>query len=390
MILQPPPPPVATPVAEAAHHIAAPSSRARHIQCPQSISLEAQFPEDGETEEQREGTAAHWAVSEMLSGRLVDTGQIAPNGYVLTHEMVLGADLMYDDVVKQLAPFGLKPHQGQIEQRVRIERVFPGLFGSPDFYILIARPNARPLLMLWDYKFGHRFVEVFENAQMVDYVAGITDGIHDTMPGVDIVVTIVQPRSYSSEGPVRRWKTELVKLRALINVSSNAVHEGMQPNARAKVGEECRDCRARHACPTLQRAGFAGMDEAKRVTPEVMTPANAALELRLLQRSIALMKARASGLEQQIENDLRSGKPVPGWMLEPGEAREKWKVPAAQVIETGKLLRLDLAKPQEAITPRQARDKGFDPAIAALLAERGPAGMRLVEDDGTRARKIFG
>lgn len=375
---------------EPAHHIAAPSSRARHIQCPQSITLEAQFPETEETEEQREGTAAHWAVSEMLSGRLVDVGQIAPNGYVLTHEMMLGADLMYDDACKALAPYGLKPHQGQIEQRVRIDTVYPGLFGSPDYYIVISRPGMRPLLMLWDYKFGHRYVEVFENAQMVDYIAGIVGGASHTHPGMDIVVTIVQPRSYSSEGPVRRWKTELVKLRALINISSTAVHEGLGAEPRARVGEECRDCRARHACPSLQRVGFAGMDEAKRVTPEVMTPANASLELRLLQRSIALLKARASGLEQQIESDIRSGKPVPGWMLKPGEAREKWKVPAAQVIATGSLMRLDLAKPQEAITPRQARDKGFDPAIVALLAERGPAGMTLVEDDGTAARKVFG
>ena len=377
-------------IAAPAHHIAAPSSRARHIQCTQSITLEAQFPELEETEEQREGTAAHWAVSEMLSGRLVDVGQIAPNGYVLTHEMMLGADLMYDDVCKALTPYGLKPHQGQIEQRVRIDRVFPGLFGSPDFYIVVALPGQRPMLMLWDYKFGHRFVEVFENAQMVDYIAGICGDAHDTHPGVDIVVTIVQPRSYSSEGPVRRWKTDLSKLRALVNISSNAVHEGLGPNPRARVGDECRDCRARFACPQLQRSGFAGMDEAKRVTPEVMTPANASLELRLLQHSITLLKARASGLEQQIDKDIRSGKPVPGWMLVPGEAREKWKVPASQVITTGKLMRLDLAKPQEAITPRQARDKGFDPAIVALLAERGPAGMTLVEDDGTAARKVFG
>lgn len=375
---------------EPAHHIAAPSSRARHIQCTQSITLEHQFPELEETEEQREGTAAHWAVSEMLSGRLVDAGQIAPNGYVLTHEMMLGADMMYDDVVKALAPYGLKPQQGQIEQRVRIERVFPGLFGSPDYYIVVARPGNRPILLLWDYKFGHRYVEVFENPQMVDYVAGVCGDAHDTMPGMDIVITIVQPRSYSSAGPVRRWTTELVKLRALANISSHAVHEGLGQNPRAKVGPECRDCRARHACPTLQRSGFAGMDEAKRVTPEVMTPANASLELRLLQRSIVLMKARASGLEQQIDRDIRSGKPVPGWMLVPGEAREKWKVPAAQVIATGKLMRLELAKPQDAITPRQAREKGLDPDIVACMAERGPAGMTLVEDDGTAARKVFG
>lgn len=372
------------------HALLAPSSAARRIQCPQSTTLEALFPEDVEGEEAREGVAAHWAVSEQLSGRLVDVGQIAPNGVVLTEEMMAGADIMLNDVEAALAPYGLRPLQGQIEARVFIPRIHPTSFGTPDYYILIQRPGMPLLLLLWDYKFGHRMVQAFENAQLVDYIAGICEGIHDMSPGVDIVATIVQPRSYSPEGHVRRWKTNLLGLRALINISSSAGHEALGPTPRAKVGPECRDCRARHACPQLQEVGFRAMDEARHVLPLDMTPAAMGLELRHLDRAIALMNARRSGLAEQLERQARQGKPTPGWRLQAGSAREHWTVPAAQVITTGKLMQVDLAKPTEAVTPNQAREKGLDPAIVAALSKRGAAAMALVEDDGSLARRVFG
>lgn len=370
------------------HSILAPSSAARRVQCPQSTTLEALYPEDEDSEEAREGEAAHWAASEMLAGRLVDPGVVAPNGVVLTDEMCDGADLYYNDVVKTLAPFGLKPEQGQIEQRVAIPRVHPQSWGTPDYRILL---QGRPMkLFIWDYKFGHRFVEVFQNLQCVEYVAGCTEGIHDIDPGVEVVVTIVQPRAFHREGPVRRWKTTLVELRALINICSTAAHEALGPEPRTRLGPECRDCRARHACPTLQEQGYRDMDFARHVTPLDMPAPAAGLELRYVKRAIERLKARESGLEQQLMSAARRGQRTPGWAMQPGESRERWKVPAAQVLEIGKLLHLDLAKPTEAVTPNQARDKGLDPAIVQQLAERPPAAMKLVEDDGSLARKAFG
>lgn len=372
------------------HSPIAPSSAARRIQCPQSSTLEARFPESVESVEAREGVAAHWAVSEQLEGRLIDVGQVAPNGVVLTDEMMRGADMMFDSVAKALAPFRLSPRDCQIEARVNIPRVHAMQFGSPDCYVLIVRPGQPNLLHLWDYKFGHRQVEVFENAQLVDYIAGACEGINDMVPGVEIVATIVQPRSFSSAGPVRTWRTHLVDLRALINVSNNAAHEALGPQPRAHVGPECRDCKARHACTLLQARGFAGMDEAKRITPFVMDAPSAGLELRMLDEAITLLNARRSGLAVQVESMARNGQAVPGWAMRQGEAREGWVVPAAQVIAVGDMLGLKLAKPTEAITPNQARAAGLDPDILKQYAKRGPAGLTLVADDGSLARRVFG
>ena len=363
-----------------------PSGAAIRVQCPASVKLQALFPEDEDSEDAKAGVAAHWALAEQLEGRLVDVGQIAPNGVILTEEMVKGADMMFDDVTRVLARYGLTPRQGRIEQRVAIPRIHPLHFGTPDFYILIARPGQPHLLLLWDFKFGHRFVNVYDNLQLVEYTAGITDGLTN----VDIVATIVQPRSYSPEGPVRRWETSLAKIQAHISLCATAAGEAMGDSPRARVGPECRDCRARHACPQLQRAGFAAMDEAGRVTPTDMTPEQIGLEARLLARSAKLMEARLSGLQAQLETLAKAGKPTPGWVAKPVQGRERWVVPAEVVIATGRMLHLDLAKPAEAITPAQAREKGLDPNIAAGLAQRGSTGVTLVEDDGSLARRVFG
>ena len=366
------------------HAPTAPSAAARRNQCSQSTTLEAIFPEE-DTPESREGTAAHWAVSEQLSGRAVDVGLIAPNGVPLTDEMIDAADVMVNDVTDTLALYGREVRYGHVEQRVGMPRIHPTQFGSPDYYNIVGPCGVRPVLLLWDFKYGHRHVDAFENDQMVDYLAGILEGFTDA----EIIVRIVQPRSYSPSGPISEWRTTLAAIQHLIERSSAAAHEALGPNPRARTGPECRDCRARHACPALQARGFAGMDEAKRVTPLVMEPAGACLELALLDESIELMKARRSGLALQVEAWARKGQPTPGWRLESGTARELWKVPAATVIAIGNAMRLDLAKPVEPITPTQARAAGLDPNIVAELAKRGPAGMSLVVDDGSKARPIF-
>lgn len=132
------------------------------------------------------------------------------------------------------------------------------------------------------------------------------------------------------------------------------------------------------------------MDEAKRVTPLVMEPAGACLELSLLDEALELLKARRSGLAAQVESLARKGAPTPGWQMVKGSSREHWKAPAATVIAIGEAMRVKLAKPAEAITPTQARAAGLDPAIVAELSERGAAGVSLAPDDGSKARRIFG
>ena len=371
------------------HSIIPPSSAARRIQCPASTLLEAQYPETEATPEAAEGEASHWAAAEMLSGRLVDVGQIAPNGVVLTQEMVEGADLYYDDVVKTLKPHGLAPHQGKVEQQIAIPRVHPQSFGTPDFAIW---PRFGSLLV-YDYKFGHRYVEVYENPQLIEYVAGLlhdmtTQGYDDR--NIDVTVKIVQPRAYHRDGPVRTWKFKASDIRPHINIASTAAHEALGPAPRQRVGPECRDCRARHACVTLQRAAMRELDEAGREQPLELPPAALGLELAMLREGVKRLEARASGLEEQALAQIKRGVMIPGWSLEQSAGRKRWVKPAGEVIALGQLFGLDLAKPAEAVTPVQAVAKGLLPELLTTLADAPKGAAVLTRDDGSKARHVFG
>lgn len=372
------------------HFPGGPSGAARRIQCPASVLLEQQFPESEDDQAAREGVAFHWACAEMLAGRLVDVGQIAPNGVVLDQDMCDGADLVYDDISNTLKRYGLVPEQGVSEQAVRIDRVYPGMFGTPDFYIVLQMPNGRRLLLVWDFKYGHRWVEAFENPQMVDYVAGITQGVNDLTEPVDVVVTIIQPRSFHNDGPVRRWHTTLLDMRALVNISSTAAHEAFGANPRARVGDECRDCKARHSCSVFTRDTYAALHEAKRTTPLEMRPDHMAQERKIVLDAIKVLEARASGLDAALTAAIKAGKPVQGLRLEHGYGREQWSQGAPAVIAMAQMMGLNVAKPPAAVTPKQARDLGMDPDLVAALSYRPRASATLVEDEGVKWRKVFG
>lgn len=373
------------------HSVIPPSSAARRRQCPGSTTAEAKYPETEESPESKEGTAAHWGASEMLSGRVIAPGLIAPNGVYLTDEMIEGAELYHGDVVATLAPYGLRPEQGFIESRAANPRIHPLSWGTPDYRIWTRDPDTLLHLHLWDYKFGYRRIDVFENEQLVEYVAGALDEARitdDTQ--VRVTVKIVQPRAFHPEGPIRAWKFKAAAIRAHINVQSNAAHEALGPSPTFRTGPECRDCQARHACDALQRAALIACDTANKTQPFDLPLPAMALEYRSLKASAARLSARISGLEEQLLAHGRRGAQMPGLKIEHGAGRERWSIPDSQVIAIGAALGVDVAKPAEALTPKQAIAKGLNPAVLPGLVNTPRGEAKLVEDDGTIARRIFG
>jgi hypothetical protein len=87
---------------------------------------------------------------------------------------------------------------------------------------------------------------------------------------------------------------------------------------------------------------------------------------------------------------LKAGHQVPHWAVEHGNGRTVWAKPVAEVLALGAAFGLDLAKPPEAITPKQAIDKGLDPSMAAAYSNTPRGEAKLVVDDGSKARRIFG
>ena len=375
------------PLAPSSAHIWAPEGG-----CRGSVSMQGKYPSPEDSPEAREGTAAHHYVTELLQGRDVPLGAVAPNGHPIDAEMVDAAQgILVDvrDTMKAAHEVDLR-----VERRVSMaHHVHEACFGTPDV-VLIDRPQRA--LHVWDYKYGHRFVDACRNWQLMLYAVGVLEGegcyanvAYDdprAFRGWRISVTIAQPRNYHAVGPMREWYLSGEHLADQLPQLRKAAHEAMTPGATLQTGEHCRDCSARHACPALQRAGAIAMDVSLQAQP-VDLPAHAVgLELRQIEEAEARLKARRTGLEEQALGLIRGGTLVPFYTAQHASGRERWKTPAAEVFALGDMFGVNLRKAPEAITPAQARKAGVDETVVAAYAETPKGALRLerVNDDAAK------
>lgn len=373
-----------------------PSSAARRVACAGSRALEAKYPEDQESPHAREGTAAHWLASEYLKNYYCANAAPypvnAPNGEHITEEMHEGAEL-YASTIHGL----LKEHptvleyELHIEERVEITNIHPECWGTPDCWFYDKQAGQ---LHVFDYKYGHGYVEVFENWQLIEYVAGIMErlginGLTDQYLRVDM--HIIQPRHHHRTGPVRTWSVKAVDLRALFNILHNAEGEAEKDNAMCRPSPECSFCLGRHACEALQRSALSVVDVTQLNTPWQLPVHSLGRELRFLKRAADLLESRISGLEEQATAHLRKGERVPFFKLEQSNGRERWKKPVEEVFAMGDLMGVDLRKPAQAITPQQALKAGIPDTLMPTYSERPAGSLKLVMDENNDiARKIFG
>lgn len=378
------------PLAPSSAHIWAPE-----LGCRGSVAMQAAYPQPDDSEEAREGTAAHWYVTELLSGRDVQPGAVAPNGHPINAEMVdCAQDILID--VRDTLRAAVQPEM-RVEQRVAMPSVHADNWGTPDVVII---DHAQKALHVWDYKYGHRFVDAVHNWQLIDYAIGVFDGmgLDSSVPYTDprswhgwrISLTIAQPRNYHPVGPMREWYLSSDTLRdRYLPQLRKAAYEATAPGAGFQTGEHCRDCSGRHACPALQRAGALAMDVAL-TSPPVDLPVHAVgLELRQIDDAIKRLEARRTGLEAHALGIIRSGTPVPFFSAQHATGREAWTVPAAEVFALGDLFGVDLRKAPAPITPGQARKAGVDGGVIQAYAKKPMGALKLVRVDDDAAKLAF-
>jgi len=357
---------------------------ARTVQCPGSVVMQQRYPEP-EGPEAKEGTAAHWVFAEQVKRwpeSDVAVGEIAPNGVVVDQEMLDSAAMMTEHVVNTMP-------EPQVEQRISIASIHPACWGTPDARALRWTERQR-FVYVSDFKNGHGFQDVFEHWQLMTYSRGCLDEYQidgQAEQSTTFVLSIVQPRNYHRDGPIRTWTVPAVELRGYWNRMTAACDEALGPNPSTRAGPECKHCTARHACPTLQAAALDAVDTAGTAVALDLPTDAAAHEKRRLDWAIDQLKARSSGLEQQLLDAMKRGQHVPHFHVEHGAGREVWNKPAAEVLTLGQLYGVNLGKPVEPITPTQARKLGVS---VAGWTTRGTGEAKLVPDSPYQAIKIFG
>ena len=373
------------------HSRLAPSSAARRVACPGSRALEEKYPETVESPYAREGHAAHWVAAEMLRGNPTD--ESFPLGMEVTDEMIEGAE-MYTDYIRKIIKDMSKEKDIRfvhddlyIERRIDIKRIHPDCWGTPDAWFCLSDE-----LHIFDYKYGHGYIEVFENWQLIEYAAGILDllnvnGIDDRR--LNVTLHIVQPRNFHRLGPIRSWRMKASDLRPYFNILETAEAEAMQDTAVCRPNPECNYCLGRHACEALQRSTLSVIDVAELNTPFDLSPASLGNELRYLRRAAELLDARITGLEEQATSTIKRGQRVPFFKLESNPGSKRWKVPNEEIKALGELLGHDLTKPVQVITPTQAIKAGVPEELVKQYVEVKSGALKLELDNGDNARKIF-
>lgn len=404
------------------HAPIAPSALALTVACPASVGLQASVVPLPPTTEEMEGTAAHFVAMHYAAGECWPVGtkfMSSDQQWEVTLDMVVGAT-MYARACGG-------PHTNlRLEDSVRISRVHPQhCWGTPDAWRFFpdAREATEPgtgfvgmplapfmaghdrLIRIVDYKFGHRYVEVFENYQFLAYAYGVMErlGLSEQDQSLWLELIVVQPRCYHKDGPVRRWIVRACDVGAYLNVAASAAREALGEGStldrhgkpRAIINENCYDCKARHACKVQQYATGAVLEFTGKAELVEMPPDAMGRELALVDEAIAILEARRTGLAAQAEAMIRAGTAIAFYHLEAGESRLVYKEDADtdELIGMGDVfgvnVRKTLTKKDLVVTPKQAIDLGIDPEVMKSYAFRPRGALKLVRDNSQTVRKVF-
>lgn len=358
--------------------------------CPGAMQMQARQPPEEETEESREGDAAHDHLRDQL--RRLPARDVADNGVPIDEEMREAAAIMVDWAFTILRDWRAKGDDFIYENEVHLAAhtlVHPDNDGTPD---LVMINWTHKVVHIGDFKYGHGFVDVFENWQLMNYAACVIE-THQIERWRDWTFhfTICQPRNYHKDGPLRGWSLKGLDLFGRIELLARAALVASEPDAPLATGDHCKHCRAQWDCPAnQQRAGHA-LDFAMAQGSLGMDPAALGLEGRQIDRAIRYLTDRQKAITVQIEQMLDCGFRVPYHAVEFGKSREIWdkakQADAAQVVE---MYGVPVAKGVALPTPRECIKKGVDAAVIKPYTTSNAPAKKVVQVDDNTASKVFG
>jgi len=361
------------------HARISPSGMAVTVGCHGSVIMQERYP-NTPSADSIEGNASHWVAAHMLLGK--PYGKVDPAGTVLDRDMVRHATKFAEYVLSIIRHRELL----RVEEYIDLPAIHAECGGTPDAHYLDRKANA---LHIFDYKYGYSWVEAFENWQGLAYAAGIMGVITHLPADFTIHIHIVQPRASHPDGPIRTWSLKVSELIRYVERMAAAARAALEPNPVCTTGKWCKNCRARHECPTLQVSGYDILDLAGPSVPRELTNQQRGAELCLLTRGMALLKARITGLEAQVEADLRAGQMYTTHHLGAGRGATIWDRPNDEVYALGVACGKDLRQ-DKPITPTQAKDAGIHPDIIKVYSKRIPGKLKLKESDPNQGKKLFG
>ncbi len=365
------------------HAKLSPSGAHRWMECPGSVVLERNFPDEGSVYAD-EGSAAHLLASWCLTDNLDPSNYLNENISIGERKFKVDEDMCnyVRDYVKLVKGYAENGHL-LVEQAVSIEHITgePGAKGTSDAIIVHAAEKRMTVIDL-KYGMGVR-VDAEFNPQLMLYALGAYE-VADLIAEIERVTMVVHmPRL----NHVSEWEIPLETLLAFGNDAMAYAAETRQAEADEAMAlttldmdstswseqwlrpgeKQCRFCKAKAVCPALRSAmaevvggsAPATVDDFKEFLPMEMTTDVGDNYLSIAMDKVGLVEDWCKAVRAEVERRLFAGQTVNGYKLVEGKkGPRKWidEDAAIKVLKSAKLKQSDIFK-QTLISPTEAEKR---------------------------------
>lgn len=343
----------------------------RLMVCIGSRLMPSPMPQGGNKEQRDEGNAAHWLAEQIFKGHNPPPGTVAPNGYVIT-----------DDMVEHVCSYVDAIDCGELECDTSYSGQGWEVRGRADH---LKYRVATLTLTIDDFKYGWRIVEPDENYTLLSHAIGwcIRTG---TRPD-RIVLRIHQPRPYHSDGPLREWHCNYEQLMGYYDRIANRLANPTDELVTSL--SQCVKCHARYDCRAFDQAAYNAIDVMGTAFDDTLPKHVLTYEYSLFTQAEAMIKIAREAREELISHRIKTGEVFDGYSLEQRYGQRRWKpglTGHALSLASGK----DLVK-DGIVTPAEAERRGVPKEVIDKLVDRPLIDPKLKAIDvDAKARQIFG
>lgn len=333
-------------IEEVPHSTRGASSSHRWLKCTGSILLAERLARQGAKINRAGPAAAEGTTAHTVSATALEEGteawefagmEFSVGGWTfVVDEEMQNSVQMYLDLVRDLLIKYKNDNPVIYIEKPLASILHEDAWGTPDVTILV--PGKKIIVI--DFKHG-RGVSVEPDSSQNRYYGYLACENYlnsfDDVPEVEL--WIAQPRIPHPKGECRSFTTTPAELEKWWNETLiPGIEATYDPNATLLVGEHCRFCPARDACPALKKEVF---DFNLEIEPDYMTDDEVG---EILEKKSAIMKYFERA-EQEAFKRAMQGKYIPGQKLVRKKTnrifREEMTVPDPEDAEKKIVLKLE-------------------------------------------------
>jgi len=291
------------------------------MNCPGSIILEEQCPEQTTSKYAAEGTAAHEIAAlclkrtENADNYLGETVEVGDEKFKVTIDMAENIQVYLDAIHADMDADGVPYSELKVEHTFALKYIHKDLFGTMDAYY--TSPFGK--LRVYDLKYGKgTYVEAADNSQLLTYALGAWDETDRAAREIESV--IVQPR-YTGEEPVRRALYTPDDLARFIQALTVAVKRVEVRDQTLQTGPWCKFCNGISICKAKKSEIFDVVPVKEKLPEPSLMAIDRIVKVLKLSETISDW---AATVRAHAESLAKTGVTIPGYKLVAKKGHRRW------------------------------------------------------------------